>query len=200
MSGQPGLLVVNRMELMRIAERAGRIMDREPALAISAEEVFRRYRGLDGVAWSTEGHPPLRDDGLAEPSQLAAIEDYARKLPSPHENDIILLVQPGTSGESTQRLGWRLIGFDVGYYESAWSHFSVVLNEVIWGTIDELRSFADKLNEYLLLNNVGDAEALVRRHVALASEGSDVEQGEVEPLAIYVPEDGDHAAKVARRE
>ncbi len=197
----PGLLVVNRLELMRKAERAGSLAYRDPALAISAEEIFRRYRGLDGVAWPTEGHPPLRtEDGLAEPSQLAAIEQYARKPPFPHDNDIILLVPGGASNQDIQGLGWRAIGFDVGFFESELSHFSVVLNEVIWGRIDELRSFAGKLNEHLLLKTLGDAQALARVHDSLAREGRDVEDGEVEPFAIYVPEAGARTATAAPRE
>ena len=136
-----------------------------------------------------EGHTALHgEDGLGDPSQLRSIEEYARKLPSPQESDVILLVRRGVSAEDIERLGWRPIGFDVGFFESAWSHFSVILNEVIWGTIDELRSFAGKLNEHLLLNDIGDAQALVSRHDVLASQGEDVEEGEMEPFAIYVPD------------
>src|SRR5262249_28040258 len=155
---------------------------------ISAEEVFRRYRGFDSEPWPMEGHTSLHgEDGLGDPSELRSIEEYAGKLPSTHESDIILLVRRGPSDEDTLRLGWECIGFDVGFFESEWSHYSVILSEVIWGTIGELRSFAGKLNEHLLLNDIGDAQALVRRHDVLASQGEDVEVGEMEPFAIYVP-------------
>src|SRR5215831_20965336 len=133
MTRQSGLLVVNRSDLMRKAERSGSLANRTASLGISAEEVFRRYRGFDGEVWPMEVHTALHgEDGLGNPSQLQSIEEYARKLPSPQESDIILLVRRGVS-DDIRRLQWRPIGFDVGFFESEWSHFSVILHEVIWG-------------------------------------------------------------------
>jgi hypothetical protein len=186
MSRDVGILVVNRLDLMKLALRAGRL--RRTFVGLSPEQVFRRYRGFDGLAWPVEDHPRFDlEGGLADPSERAAIDDYLRSLPSPEEADLVLV------GRSARRLdeggfpGWSFAGFDVGSYESEWSHFSVVLNEVIWGTNPELGAFARLLGDNLLLQNLYDARALVAVHDDLRIKGKDVEQGRMEPIAIYVP-------------
>ena len=192
MSPDPGLLVLNRLHFMRQAAASGHLAQRAPAVPLSIEDIFRRYRGFDGVAWPSEGHPPLRDeDGLIDARLLEDTKRYRRELPSPEEHDLLMLVRHCEDRGPPSFPGWQFVGFDVGYFESPYSHFSVVLNEVIWGVIDELRSFGSRLNRDLLLDDVRDALELTARHEMLARQGADVEADGVFPIAVYVRDEGD---------
>lgn len=70
------------------------------------------------------------------------------------------------------------MGFDVGYYESESLHFSVVLNEVVCGTVVELVGFAKRLNANLLFSSREDAEELMRVRESLMGSGADLEMGD----------------------
>ena len=69
-----GIVVIDRLELMRQARRSGVLAKRTPAVALPAEEVFHHYRGFDGQIWPTlERRPFSTDGGLAAPSDWAAV-------------------------------------------------------------------------------------------------------------------------------
>lgn len=188
MNRRIGILVVNRLELMDRAVRAGVLAKRKPAVEIPGEEVFRRYRGFDGVPWPDLEHPEFRtENGLAAVTDWSLVDQYVRKLPRHEDCDLVLLARPGTDAETVRKSGWTAAGFDFGYFDSEWSHFSVVLNEVLFGVHSELRSFASRLNEHLLLGTLGDAVALLTERNRLAQTGVDLEQGDVmEPIAIFL--------------
>jgi len=45
-----------------------------------------------------------------------------------------------------------LLGFDFGFCQAPWSHFSVVLNEVVLGVLDPLTRFSKYLNSNILFD------------------------------------------------
>jgi hypothetical protein len=192
MNRRIGILVVNRLELMGRAVRAGVLAKRKPAVEIPGEEVFRRYRGFDGVPWPDLEHPEFRtENGLAAVTDWELVIQYARKLSQREDCDLVLLARLGTDDERVRQSGWTAAGFDLGYFDSEWSHFSVVLNEVLFGVHSELRSFASRLNEHLLLGTLEDAIALLAERNRLAGTGVDLEQGDLmEPIAVFLPEVG----------
>lgn len=189
MSRHGGLLVVNRFELLRQAERSGSLSNRMPATGRDHEDVFRRYRGFDGLAWPEVKHEDFSTaEGLADPDVLGPVDAYVEKLPHRHECEVILLAPLDAAGLDVD--GWRRAGFDVGYFESEWSHFSVVLNEIIYGTRLELRRFANVLNEHLLVPTLDLALEVIVERSRLAGIGADVEEvPHVEPVAILLRED-----------
>jgi len=71
------------------------------------------------------------EDGLASVEDWPLVREYKEKLPRCEECDIIMLARPGTDDEAVRRAGWAAAGFDLGYFDSEWSHFSIVLNEVL---------------------------------------------------------------------
>ncbi len=50
---------------------------------------------------------------------------------------------------------WPLLGIDLGYFHSRWSHYSTILNEILFGTQPARRAYAERLNENLLFPPVG---------------------------------------------
>lgn len=198
MSNKIGLLAVDRLELMHRAVQAGVLAKRKPAVEIPAEKVFREYRGFDGVPWPDLEHPEFRtEDGLADIGDLALVEQYVRRLSRRDDCDVVLLAKPGADFETVRRAGWTVAGFDLGYFHSEWSHFSVVLNEVLFGVHFELRSFASRLNEHLLLRTLGDAIALLSERNQLAGTGVDLEQGDLmEPIAVFLRDAGPESAPI----
>jgi hypothetical protein len=187
MNRTEGLVVVDRLALLRTARRAGRLAEFRNDEA--QEGVFRRYRGFDGGVWPVQAHPQFATtEGLANEADKAAVEAYLRALPNSADCDLLLLVR-GNAADfvDAPRPGWSFAGFDVGFFESEWSHFSVVLNEVIFGNIPELVSFTAKLGPCLLFASLDDALALGAAYRRVANAGGDVEQGDVQPIAVWLP-------------
>ena len=187
MTRTEGLVVVDRLAFLRMARRSGRLAG--PRNGESPDSVFRRYRGFDGGVWPVQEHPQFATtEGLADEADRAAVEAYLRTLPNAVDCDLLLLVRASAAGfEGAPRPEWSFAGLDVGFFESEWSHFSVVLNEVIFGNIPELVSFTDKLGPYLLFESLDDALALASAHMRIANAGGDVEQGDFEPMAVWLP-------------
>jgi hypothetical protein len=158
---------------------------RLPALGKTHEEALGTYRGFDALAWPHEDHPGFRvHDGVARLSDLAQVRAYLASLPDYAECDLIAI---GT--ESTKPPpNWRFLGLDVGYFQSEWDRFSVLLNEVVYGAHEDLRRHAASLNRYLLLDSEAPARALLRERAEIARQGGDVEEGEMNTIAVFEPE------------
>jgi hypothetical protein len=189
MSRESGILVVDRFDLMRRGVRAGVLASRRPALSVSTEEVFRRYRGFDGVAWPELDHPAFPIvEGLAAVSEYLAVKEYAGRLPGASRCDVLLLADVDADVAALGMAGWESVGIDVGFFESEWSHYSVLLNEVLFGVNPELRSYSARLNQHLLLRARSDAEELLSERQRLAGLGRDLESvSSMEAIAIMLP-------------
>lgn len=183
-----GLLVVNRLELLRQAQAAGVLEERQAALEMSDTEVFARYRGFDGLAWPCPERLSFEiQDGLAPIAELPSVEGYLAALDSREECEIIVLAGSDEPAPGMRQLGWQAVGFDLGYFESEWSHYSILLNEVVYGLQSELRSYATKLNSFLLLDSIEEAAQLQNIRRKLFARGSDLEQiACIETIAVMV--------------
>jgi hypothetical protein len=188
MTRTTGLLVVNRIEMMRKTSRV--LASRTPALPLAIDTIFHRCRGLDGNVWPELEHPSFQiEDGLADIPDWSHIRKYAHELPCHAECDIIALSMADVDFTLMQRPGWTAAGFDVGYLASEWSRYSVILNEVLFGMYDELKSFAARLNENLLLPTLEDGRELIVERARLFALGRDLEREPpaVIPITVYVP-------------
>lgn len=148
--------------------------------------MFLRYRGFDGVSRPVPDYPKLRiDDGLADVGDLALVDEYVATSPTKNELEVILIAR-GSNPNANIAARWQFYGFDVGYFESEWSHFSVVLNEIVYGTRDELRQFVGVLNANLLVPSLDRAYTVRKEHERLLKTGADVEQCPcIEAISIY---------------
>ena len=186
MSRRTGIVVIDRLKLLRDHENSHGAPMRAPSIEGSHEEICRRYRGFDGFLWPELEHRDFAtEDGLADLKDLDEVDAYLMKLPSRSDCDIVVL-----SRDDAARLRdpqWNHIGFDIGYFDSEWSRFSVIMNEVIYGTVPELRQFANELNKQLLFDNLECAHLLMKEREKVAALGADVEKAEcIEPIAIFV--------------
>lgn len=188
MSRRVGILVVNRFELLRRGQETGALSKHVAPREMTHEEVFRRYRGFDGLAWPQLEHPQFRtEDGLADAGDAAGVDAYVETLPRRDECDVIALARMGVSDAVVRPQGWCAAGFDLGYFQSEWSHFSVVLNEIIYGTRLELRRFVSALNEHLLIPTLEEAVEIIKERERVAATGADLEEAaHIEPIAIFI--------------
>lgn len=169
-----GLLAVDRERLYRLALNAGVLGGRAPAVNLPDREVFHAYRGLDGQWWpEPPGEGLAVSDGFAPLSLLHEVDRYAGRCgPS---CDVIVIGSTenvAVAGVSEQ---FECIGFDVGTCESEWSHFSCILNEVLYGTDPELRAIASLLNGQLLLPDMTAVNALLVARRNASERGADLE-------------------------
>lgn len=180
-----GVLVLNRMALMRLAEQSGVLTNRRPLLDISVSDIFRKYRGFDGDPW-----PDLADtdrltlDGLADPNDLEWACGYRTSLDCRSECDLIFLTNSDHSMPPFD--GWRLAGLDVGWFQGEELHYSIVLNEVIFGIHKSLLELSRALNGSLLFDSMSVAQILLERRREIAIDGGDVEILEGDPQVVQV--------------
>jgi hypothetical protein len=177
-----GILVVDRLGFFRRLARRDRVDAGCVALGLTGEETFTRYRGFDGDAWPSLGtNSFVRDDGLASPSDWPSVRQY---MIGKNECEAIALTD--VDGEIPVR-GWVRLGIDIGYFHSQWSHYSVILNEVLFGMQAELRNFAGQLNANLLFETKDQCRSALTERNDLASRGADIESEDVGPITIFVP-------------
>lgn len=184
-----GILVVNRFEAMRRASQASGLPRRMPALPVTRIDVYRGYRGLDGWPWPEVERLPFEiEDGLADIADWSKVKAYLDELVCRDECDSVFLVRRPVDADHVQASGWFFAGIDVGFYESEYSQYSVIFNEVIFGMYDELRRFADRLNEHLLLPSISDAWELIGERSRLQTQGADLEREppSMEPITVFI--------------
>jgi len=188
MSRRVGILVLNRLEALRQAKKSGALARRVAPRELTHESVFRHYRGFDGVVWPQLEHPHFQtEDGLASTDDSAAVDLYVSELPAGDEYDVIVLARLEVNQATLGENGWHLAGFDVGYFDSEWSLFSVVLNEIVYGLCPDLRHFTTVLNEHLLIPTLEQAFEIVKERERVEAMGADLERAEhIEPIGIFI--------------
>jgi hypothetical protein len=181
-------LVVNRFELLRRGQKSGSLPAQVPAQETTHEDVFRRYRGFDGLAWPEVEHREfLTTEGLADVGDLQLVDAYLDDLPTRDECDVVALAPTGATDAVLRAQGWRAAGFDLGYFDSEWSHFSVVLNEVLYGACLELRRFAGLLNAHLLIPTLEQSIEIMKERERVAAAGADLEEAAcIQPIAVFL--------------
>jgi hypothetical protein len=151
----------------------------------AAPEVRRRYRGFDGVAWPGE---TIRDIGLSD--GLAPISELRRLVPYVAGVEGVDLVYC-VIGSSEPRDDLRFLGYDVGWYTSEYSHFSVILHEIIFGHLPRLTAYAEQLNEALLFDSLqAVADVIADRSLESRRPGADLEDAndeEIAPVMVFAP-------------
>jgi hypothetical protein len=173
--------MVTRRSGLLLVERYAAV--RPSAIGVDAENAMNAYRGFDGIAWPGE---TIRDfqlqNGLASVLELEKVLSAYTNL-----RDGLVDVVYFPSYDSAPPPGFFFAGYDVGYFESEYSCYSVILNEIIFGTVPELTVFGAALNESLLAPAGEVCEHLMRRRLAALASGVDLERGpaEIVSLPIY---------------
>ena len=172
-----GVLFVRR----RRAHAEGRAArPRDCALALTEDEVARRYRGVDGELWlDALSIDPVPGDGLAALGHWELLHHTARQLTGTDVFDAVVV----THGEAVPGFDW--LGYDVGWV-SAYGTYSSLFHEALHAPIPALRAHAASLNSALLLPGRAELDAYLATRDRLLASGADVERARaVEPLAIW---------------
>jgi len=95
-------------------------------------------------------------------------------------------VPPQDKGLARAPVNFDFLGLELGHYESEWSVYSCVLHEIIYGINEGMRSYANHLNDSLLLPDGGVVSSVQQTREALLREGADKEAAlEMAPMAIF---------------
>jgi hypothetical protein len=171
---------------MRLAAAARK--RRNQSLSVAEESAFCRYRGFDGKTWPGRHSLPI-DGGLADIAYLDLVEEYTARLADREECDT-LVISHDLSGRPPRGCDlntWVHAGYDLGQFESQWSHFSVVLNEILVGSVDGRRSLQPWLNDALLFDSVATAMKAAEVRRTWQVKGADLERcAKVEAVDVFV--------------
>ena len=180
------VLVLDRLAVFGRFEKA--IRSRPCHVGLRHDEVFRRYRGVDGEPWP-----------LGEPAELSFLKDTVSLLDwhTPKRYALaagsvdVIAFGPDSGPVLHLRHGpgpsLRRLGFDFGVFQDRYAQFSVVLNEVVFGSVPSLAALARELNEHMLLPTFEAAARLDLVRRAAIAEQADLEQMDSPfgPIAIY---------------
>ncbi len=189
---KPGLLIVERENWFESPSYgATEEAAATPAVPVPLGEVWRTYRGIDGIPWpsSQDTDELILSGGVASLDQYGAVVGVLGRDSQAAKVDL-LYIRPSQSRGFLARVPkeFSFIGFDVGYVDGDFNCFSVLLNEVIFGSLPAMRQLSDNLNEYLLLPSEAAARTVVDVRNMFSRdtpELEDLEEGEG-PFCIEV--------------
>lgn len=135
---------------------------------MSVEEVIKKYQGFEGKLLT---YFSLEKNEYLSKNELEECLEYQRVL-----NCIFLHLLSGNSKMTDFYQHTVFMGYDVGICEDdETSVYSSIFNEVLFGNINELISYKEKLNENFLFQDRPRAEEYVDEHNKLSECGRDVE-------------------------
>ena len=184
-----GFLVVRRLN-WALEYPNSIVAKRSPAVHLSSDDVARRYSGFEGDLWpgTLFAKVPKNEFELVEQGGLDMLRRILADLGRSDEYDLIYLECADLSRGLGRVEPSRFLGYDCGYFESSFNKYSVLLNEVIFGEYDELRSFAGQLNEHLLFQSPEPPRFLAKARENLLAKGADLEaNARCIPVSIMRP-------------
>ncbi len=175
MNIDPGVLVLDRASYFRALSTRGTFATRVPSCRLSHGQIAKSYRGLEGDPW-----PDDEMEELAPISRRVEISGGVKQRSG--ACDVIVL-----SSRPLLDPGLLLVGYDVGYWESRYSHFSSIFHEVLFGLSGPMRDLGTLLNRDLLFSTRDTASRLVILRKELLASGTDLESGgpPVDVIEIY---------------
>ena len=187
-----GFLVVHRINYFE--DPRFRTRPSTAVLSLSHVEVLSRYKGFEGDAWpfDVDWTGIMVIDGLAPSDQYELVKVYHELTGGPQAGYHLIYLQiPGHGEKRAPVSQLRFTGYDYGYYVSEHGLFSAVFNDIIYGDYAELRGFAERLNDALLLTSLDDVEMVHKTREGLVKLGAALECDEpFIPIAIYATLDG----------
>jgi hypothetical protein len=147
-------------------------VDRRPAVDMTRAAAFESFKGLNGPLWP--GNPSDFGveilGGLASASNLERVKKYREHLSRTTSCDILWCeVAPRGPFSRLALPGFAFCGMDVVIGPLADHAYSIVLNEVVFGLHSELRSYAGRLNGFLLFTAIGDASELLETRQSISA-------------------------------
>lgn len=180
MTTNSGIVVLDREAFVR------RVAPATLEQGSRSKQILARYRGLEGEPWPDSPLSPFVQDGQPVGIEHSAIVGAHVGGQEAFGSDAVLLGCCDLDSRELERLGWVYAGYDVGYFEGEWSHYSSIFHEVLFGAQTELRDFVHHLNSYYLFPTLELAVEFATERERLLRSGRDVESGPVEPVAIHI--------------
>lgn len=135
------------------------------------EEVIEKYQGFEGDSVTFFSINELNNN-------ITKIKQGTNK-----ENCFLLHISNNKiDKKKEQPENFIKIGYDFGVCEEEKTIYSSIFNEILFGSMNDLVSFIEVLNESLLFPNRVIAEKYANLHQKLLDEGDDVE---AEDMSIY---------------
>jgi len=154
---------------------------RVPGDELLNDHIAGAYRGVDGKPWPCPLFDGWDECGTLPLSDLGDIRMLAASSSRPI--DVVLLAHSHEVA-AMQHAGWKLLGYDLGYFHAVWSVFSVLFHEVIYGLVPELGAYAKFLNRSLLLDTPEAAAKLLATRETVDKAGGDIEGDEMSIIAV----------------
>ncbi len=165
--------------------------------ALTADDIMRRYRGIEGQSWPREeliaaelgGEETLLENGLASLSAYDAIWAYYARVSQRDRCDLLYCSILNGWEEvrvASPPIAFTFWGYDYGYYEGAYNNFSAIFNDVIYGGYAPLQTYATRLNDHLLLPHLDTVHDLDKARQNLINDGAFLEKDEpFVAIAVY---------------
>lgn len=163
--------------------------EKPPSVGLTHTEILTRYRGIDGVTWpDVELADFVIEECLVDAGRKNQVFSYFEFISSFYRADM-LYCQLYSEVPSLVSLPSDLIflGYDYGYllpdYQGGCGRFSVLLNEVVYGTHKRLRSYGRFLNNNLLAPSLDLLQKLHAERCQLLESG----EGDLETAFLDEP-------------
>jgi hypothetical protein len=181
---EAGLLVVKRYRLGEPDPVSQGALSRPPRIGGDVAEVFRAYRGFEGVPWPEVPAGVALVRGLADLEQLSPLVDFVNSRLPADQHDLLYCEKIADASSRNTPAGFVDIGFDVGVYESENDSYSAILHELVFGKYDALVAFGPALNSSLLFASRLRAEEFRQRRSDLLAQGFDLEGDEARVFLV----------------
>lgn len=152
--------------------------DADRTAPLSPQEVIAQHQGFEGESVMCLCFPEK-----SNPLVLDAVKMFDKLA---DENNFLFLYVSSESKTYMDELDtlFSYIGYDYGSFGTEQGRpYSSIFNEILFGRVEKLRSFKDKLNEHLLFPDKPTVEEYVRVHHELSLAEENVEFEEI--LDIY---------------
>lgn len=140
---------------------------------LTAEEIVNQYQGFEGEIIAVFS---VNEDTLETINKYIVLNKEQNYC-------LLLVVNKNKDIPNFLKNHVVQVGFDYGILEEISCAYSSIFHEVLFGKIDELVMFKDKLNEHLLFPTQDLAKDYYHIHHKLFLEGKDVEHEEY--MEIY---------------
>lgn len=187
-----GLLVVARRLDKNIDMQDRKFLNEliTPSLCI---ELKQQYMGFDGDVWPGQVELPsfVTEEALPDWNILPKVIEYFEKSRKQSVCNLIYITIPDAPVLATgHSVPLEFLGYDYGNFISAYNYFSSILNEIVFGWIEDMQYYQSYLNKYLLFSEIAIIEQLHTTRERLSKEEKGLEtvfgQNEVfGPIAIY---------------
>ena len=191
--GPEGFVVVERVDWFSPLAPGGPRAARTPSVALTHDGICRAYKGIEGNLW-----PDLLDsdeldpiDGVAPPNSEPLVRRYVNRVRGRLNVSCVYLSRTERDEDlGADGAGTAFLGLDFGYFTSEGDNYSVIFNEVIYGTEEGLRRLGSALNKNLLFESRHAVEVLRRERARLVKAGRDLETDDYEPQVFRIFDPG----------